>query len=323
MVRVICRTILVGMILQLFGLHSSFAESSPLARDEVLMFSAGFYVNGTKSQNVLHLGYVEPCQSGWCLKLLRYEGIRRLPRARVGGKHQMVAPYRVKACDDEQLTTVFGEVINSVSGVLVEDSAGIFFSGGGFKYKWLKGNGERDAYRLEAIRDEDVLASGGRIEQIVGYAYVSNRGFGNLLDRSIILGKYRGEINHKDANAKLGDQWRVMQSSIDFDRYSLDAISIGILHLSHPTTPEIRRQLKRDIWVAQSISLWFDIDLLAPLNHEYGHDFNANGCFDEFGHNKMLFPVIRDGYVTAFVYVEYTPYKIDADPMVSVGHYFR
>ena len=64
-------------------------------------------------------------------------------------------------------------------------------------------------------------------------------------------------------------------------------------------------------------------DRLRYYNHEYGHDFNANGCFDEFGHNKLMLPILRNSAVIAFLFIEYTPDKLDGVPMLSVGRYFR
>jgi hypothetical protein len=47
------------------------------------------------------------------------------------------------------------------------------------------------------------------------------------------------------------------------------------------------------------------------------------GCFDEFGHNKLLLPVLHGGAVSAFVFIEYSPDTRDGVPMISVGRYFK
>ena len=92
-----------------------------------------------------------------------------------------------------------------------------------------------------------------------------------------------------------------------------------------PALPEIVRKYNKPMmWAHHSVlPPHANVRRLNYLLHEYGHAFNPNGCFDEFGHNNLLLPVHHGGAVSGFVYIEYSPDKRDGVPMISVGRYFR
>ena len=91
-----------------------------------------------------------------------------------------------------------------------------------------------------------------------------------------------------------------------------------------PALPEIVRKYNKPMmWAHHSVlPPHANVRRLNYLLHEYGHAFNPNGCFDEFGHNNLLLPVHHGGAVSG-VYIVYSPDKRDGVPMISVGRYFR
>jgi hypothetical protein len=120
------------------------------------------------------------------------------------------------------------------------------------------------------------------------------------------------------------DEWFQKQSSLDFRKFRTFSSS-QVMGFDQPARSEVVRKYNKPMmWVQHSVlPSQASAGRLNYLLHEYGHDFNANGCFDEFGHNKLLLPVLHGGAIAAFVYIEYSPDTRDGVPMISVGRYFR
>jgi len=97
------------------------------------------------------------------------------------------------------------------------------------------------------------------------------------------------------------------QSSLNFRKFSSSSV-ILLMGWYQPGLPEVVHDYNKPMmWVHHSVLTPEAISgRLNYILHEYGHDFNANGCFDEFGHNKLLLPVLHHDLLSALVYIEYT-----------------
>jgi hypothetical protein len=121
------------------------------------------------------------------------------------------------------------------------------------------------------------------------------------------------------------DEWQRSRTSIDFRMFGSGDGSSPVLSMTRDGHPDVLKRYRKKVQVQHSVLPPTDPSgsALRYFHHEYGHDFNANGCFDEFGHNKLMLPVVRDDAVVAFLFLEYTTDELDGVPMLSVGRYFR
>jgi hypothetical protein len=305
-------------LLLLCLLAEALAAGAAVAAGEVYYFSAGYRVADTPAQNILQLGVVEPCADAWCLRILRYEGGRNLQRTRTAFRHRMAAPFRSGKCADEAVTLIQGEPEGPLRGTLRSLVTGWEFSGGGYRYRWGEDPGQADAYVLQAVDDPHHK---GAPDQAVGYAYRSRSGKGQAIRADDVMHRFAGEIHHKNMRKAVSDDWEYMSSAIDFRKFTASADGIE-LSLTKEGLAEVVRSKGRELWAQHTLIVDRGADELSPVIHEYGHDFNRNGCFDEFGHNKMMLPVIGGNGLIAFVYIEYTPDNRDGVPMLSVGRYY-
>jgi hypothetical protein len=236
-------------------------------------------------------------------------------------RHEMDAPYGKDRCLNEHLTTIHGVIHSDVLTQLLEEENGFVVRADIYEYTWERDISPAGGFVLVKARgiDNDVL-----FEQPVGFAYESEDQAGRQIRVGDLSGYFDGQIAHKDMLMGVSDDWYQKQSSIDFRKFKSSSTQ-PLMGWDLPALPEVVRKYKKSMmWIHQSVMPLQEVSgRLNYILHEYGHDFNANGCFDEFGHNKLLLPAFHDGLISALVYVEYTPDKLDGVPMLSVGRYFR
>jgi hypothetical protein len=204
---------------------------------------------------------------------------------------------------------------------VIDNDRGFVLVIGSYEYTWERDTSPAGGFVLVNTRDSgnDVV-----FEQAVGFAYESEDQMGRQISPSDLRGYFDGQIAHKNMLMGVMDDWLQTQSSLDFRKFRTSSGS-SVMGFDQPARPEVVRKYNKPMmWVHHSVlTPQSNSGRLNYLLHEYGHDFNANGCFDEFGHNKLLLPVLHGGAVSAFVYIEYSPDKRDGVPMISVGRYFR
>jgi len=292
-----------------------------LRPDHALYFSAGWRVNEPSPQNMLQLGIVFRCGAAWCIEYEEFPGKDNLPRTPLPYSHEMVAPYGKHRCTDEYITTIHGSTHSDLPAQVIDNDRGFVLLAGRYEYTWVMDTSPAGGFILVDARgsDNDLV-----FEQPVGFAYESEDQGGLQIRPGDLSAYFDGQIAHKNTLMGVMDDWSQKQLSLDFRKFRSSSIS-PVMGFDRPGLPDVVRKFNKPM-------MWAHHSVLTPqayagrLNyilHEYGHDFNANGCFDEFGHNKLLLPVLHGGAVSAFVYIEYSPDKRDGVPMISVGRYFR
>ena len=292
-----------------------------LRTDHVLYFAAGWRVNEPLPQNVLQLGTVFRCGVDWCIEYEEFLGKDNLSRAPLPYRHEMAAPYGAHRCTDEHLTTIHGVTHSDVPAQVIGDERGFVLQAGSYEYTWEWDTSPAGGFVLVKARDtgNDVV-----FEQPVGFAYESEDQTERQIRPGDLSAYFDGQIAHKNMLMGVMDDWSQPQSSLDLRKFRTSSIS-PVMGFDQPGNPDIVRKYNKPMmWVHHSVLIPYVISgRLNYILHEYGHDFNANGCFDEFGHNKLLLPVLHHGLISALVYIEYTPDTRDGVPMISVGRYFR
>lgn len=292
-----------------------------LRPDQTLYFAAGWRMNEPSPQNMLQLGIVFRCGAAWCIEYEEFPGKDNLPRMPLPYSHEMVAPYGNHRCTDEYITTIHGAIHSDLPARITDNERGLILLAGSYEYTWERDTSPAGGFVLVKLRgrEHDVV-----FEQPAGFAYESEDQTGRQIRPSDLTGYFDGQIAHKNMLMGVLDEWSQKQSSLDFRKFRTSSSS-PVIGFDQPALPEVvRRYNKPMMWVHHSVlTPQSNSGRLHYILHEYGHDFNANGCFDEFGHNKLLLPVLHGGAVSAFVYIEYSPDKRDGVPMISVGRYFR
>lgn len=293
--------------------------------NQVFTFATGWRTDRPQDENVLQLGVVYQCSSGsgWCMEVEEYSGKLNLPRQKLAYRHNMRADTNAEGCTDEYMTTVKGARPSEQTVQLKKTDSGYSLEAGKRTYQWKRDQGTSGGYLLV----EAGAASGGpQYSQVVGYGYWSDDDRSIRFERSQYNAYFDGNLAHKDTQTGVADDWKMSRTSIDFRKYVADAEGTPAIHLTTPGAPEVLKRMKKPVGVHLSLlppENKTSGERLRIFNHEYGHDFNADGCFDEFGHNKMMLPIVAGDQVRAFVFVEYTYDKFDGVPMLSVGRYFR
>jgi hypothetical protein len=315
-----CNAILV-MASMALALCPPFAAAEPLSLKDTFVFSAG-YRSG--AQNIVELGIAAPCARGWCLTFSRYRGADNLPYVKTPYRHAMHAGFHSSDCSDEQITTINPSTRGETKAVLRRASDnGFVLVAGSRQYEWKSNPETPHAYLLARIKGVSEGREADQADQIVGFGFSTDKPVQGSIAPAQLAFRFDGEIYHKNAHAKVADQWEHHESSLDFRLFTPTAHG-AVLSLTQPGQPAEIKRYRKQLWVQNSVILHRGRDVIAPVIQEYGHDFNANGCFDEHGHNKLLLPVAGDAEaITAFVYIEYSPDENDGVPMISVGRYYR
>jgi len=290
---------------------------------EVLNFAVGWRVGSGQPENVLQLGTIYPCARGWCAVVEEFAGGLNLQRQRLSLRHTMRSDTHAVGCVDEYLTTVKGERTGELTAQLTQTGSGYVLEAGRYRYTLSSDPENQESYLLQDVGM--IAKSGLQYSQPIGFAYWSDDARESPFERSQYNAYFDGVIAHKDTLTGVRVDWKVSRTSLDFRKFHSATDGSSVLGLTTSGHPEVLKRMNRTIGAHQSLlpPLNTTGERLRYFNHEYGHDFNANGCFDEFGHNKLMLPVLREDVVVAFVFVEYTHDKLDGVPMLSVGRYFR
>lgn len=289
--------------------------------DHALYFAAGWRENEPSPQNMLQLGIVFRCGAAWCMEYEEFSGRDNLPRAPLPYRHEMAAPYGNHHCTDEHLTTIHGGIHSDVPAFIINGERGFVLRAGIYEYTWKRDPSPSGGFILDSARGSDNDLA---FEQPVGFAYESDDQQGRQIRTGDLIAYFDGQIAHKNMLMGVVDDWSQKQSSIDFRKFRTSSLS-PVMGFDRPGLPDVVRKYNKPMmWVHHSVLIpQANSGRLNYIIHEYGHDFNANGCFDEFGHNKLLLPVLHGGLIAALVYIEYSPDRRDGVPMISVGRYFR
>jgi hypothetical protein len=289
-------------------------EQAPLPT--VFTFSAGYKIDAPVPENVVALGVVKKCGREWCLYINRYDSAKMLPRVPTRYMHAMQAPYGGTNCSNGPIMTIKGTSDTGLKVELQPTQDGFSMSWADFRYRWTADSKAKDGYTLVEVSYKKAV-----LEQGVGFGFSSSEERKGKLAKNYLAYYYKGEIYHKTALTRVDGPWSYAPSSFDFRPYQ-EGDSSEVLLRSLPGDASVVKKYGKPMWVDSSIVLARGTEAIAPLVQEYGHDFNMDGCFNEFGHNKLMLPIGKED-ITALIYVEYTPDKERGFPMISVGRYYR
>lgn len=311
----------LALVVAICFLTISFRAAALEPDTKAFSFAVGWRTIAGQPENEVQLGVIYRCQSDWCASVESFSGKENYSRRPIGLRHQMVAPYPRLNCNDEYLTTVEG-VASVTNQVTVEQGdKALTLTIGTYTYSWTQDHSTKGSYFLAGVKN---LRTGGSLEQAVGYAYQGSGSASELTGIEQLGGFFSGEIDHKDTLAGVSAEWKHTATSIDVRKFRRYSDRADVASYSQPGHPDVLKRMRFPIWVHNSLAILpMRGEGLRYVLHEYGHDFNGNGCFDEFGHNKLMLPVQRDGNTIALVFVEYTPDNLDGVPMLSVGRYFQ
>lgn len=312
---------LLALALAIASVAISFQAFALEPDTKVISFAVGWRTSAGQPENKVQLGVIYRCQNAWCASVESFSGKRNYSRRAIEVRHQMLSPYQRLNCNDEYLTTVEGIVDETIQVAMEKDGDGLTLTVGTYAYAWTQELSATGSYVLAGVKD---LRTGGSLEQPVGFAYEGSESASELTGLDKLSGLFIGEIDHKDMLTGVFGEWRHTATSIDFRKFHRHADGAEVAAYSQPGHPDVLKRMSFPVWVHHSLAIVpMRAERLRYVLHEYGHDFNGNGCFDEFGHNKLMLPVQRNGDTIALVFVEYTPDKRDGVPMLSVGRYFR
>lgn len=308
--------IILGIVSSAHGAAQNYLE-----KDRVLYFAVGWRESDPSQQNVLQLGVVFQCGDALCMEYEEFPGGDNLLRQPLPEKHGMIAPYGNRLCANQYLTTIRGFIHSNVSVHTVDNDTGLVLQTGLYKYIWERDTTSAGGFVLTKLDSTGIDLMFG---QPIGFAYVSEDLTGSQIRSSDLIAYFDGQNAHKDMLMGAMDDWSQKQTSLDLRKFRSSSVA-PILEFDQPGLPDVVRKYNKPMmWAHHSVMILPRISgRLNYVLHEYGHDFNANGCFDEFGHNKLMLPVFDRGVITAFVYIEYSPDMRDGVPMISVGRYFR
>lgn len=290
--------------------------------DVALYFSAGWRTGPEAAENIVQLAVVFRCGNSWCIERETFAGRRNLGFTSLPVRHEMRAPFRASTCSDGPVNTIEGTVDTESQVRLARTSDGWELETRDSRYVWRDvGASGQNGHRLTLVTLTN-LKSNRTIDQVVGFGFTARQAV-TITSLAPIKYAYDGDISHKDMNAKVGDAWDSKRSIIDFRPYQSTKANAGVWTLTQPGHRDVVARLGKDLWVENAIAIATPRSRhLSYVVHEYGHDFNGNGCFDEPGHNKLMLPVLDGERVVAMPYVEYTPDRRDGVPMLSVGYYY-
>ncbi len=305
-----------------FILPSQGGAQEMLRGDQVIYFSAGWRVNEPSPQNVLQLGTVFRCGVDWCMEYEEFPGKDNLPRTPLPYRHEMNAPYGNHRCINGHMTTIHGVIHSEVPAQVTDSERGFVVRAGSYEYTWERGTSPGGGFVLVKAGS---AGSEVMFEQPVGFAYDSEDQTSWQIRPGDLNVYFNGQVVSKNMLMGVMDDWSRAQSSMDFPKFSSSSVMPLLMGFDHPGLPSVVSKYNKPMmWVHHSVlTPQANSERLNYILHEYGHDFNANGCFDEFGHNKLLLPVLHSGLISALVYIEYSPDTRDGVPTISVGRYFR
>jgi hypothetical protein len=202
---------------------------------------------------------------------------------------------------------IHGVIHSDLPAQVIDNERGFVVRAGLYEYTWERDTSPAGGFVLAKAGG---TGSDGAFEQPVGFAYESEGMTGRQIRPGDLITYFDGQIAHKTMLMGIMNDWSQKKSSLNLHKFRANSIS-PVIGFDLPARPDVVLKYNRQLmWVHHSVFTPEAISgRLKYVLHEYGHDFNANGCFDEFGHNKLLLPAFRNGLISALVYIEYSPDK--------------
>ena len=305
-----------------FSIMSHYTPSqadSPKLAGEHMVFAVGYGTPGKLINNYVLVGDYTFNEQSFVAEYKEFDANADLKpkKEKAAFHHNLEAPYGKHACEDKIIDMPSESAERSVKGTWQMDGKILKLTINTRMYEWEAEDGGENGYKLRSIRDNAINQD---LPLAVGFAYLSkNENAPAKLKKENFLPYYRGDIYHKNNNAVAKTPWEFKSSGLKISIFS-ESNNGNVLNYSSVGTKE-----NKGAWVGNSILLNHNIKSSYTIYQDLGHDFNKNGCYDEFGHNKVILAAYNEEtpmIIRNMVYIEYS-YAFDGFPLLSVGRYYR
>jgi hypothetical protein len=295
---------------------SSQADSHKLIGGH-MVFAVGYGTSGKVMNNYVLIGDYVFSEQSFVAEYKEFDANADLKPKKAASRHNLVAPYGKHACEDKMIDIPSESAEMSVKGAWQTDGRILKLTINTRTYEWEAEDGGEGGYKLRSIRDSAINQD---LPLAVGFAYLSSdKNAPAKLKKENFLPYYRGDIYHKNNNAVAKTNWEFKPSGLKISAFS-EANDGNVLNYSSVGTVE-----SKGAWVGNSLLFNNNKKSSNIIYQDLGHDFNKNGCYDEFGHNKEILAAYSGdmpSIIRNMVYIEYS-YTFDGFPMISVGRYYR
>jgi len=304
------------LVLSVMSLSTPSQADSPKLMGEHMVFAVGYGTPGQSMNNYVLIGDYRFNEQSFLAEYKEFDANADLKPKKAALRHNLEAPYGKHACEDKIIDIPSASAERSVKGAWQIDGKILKLTINTLTYEWEAEDGGESGYKLRSIRDNAINQD---LPLVVGFAYLSkNQNAPAKLKKENFLPYYRGDIYHKNNNAVAKTTWEFKSSGLKASAFS-ESNDGNVLNYSSVGSVE-----NKGAWVGNSMLLNHNKKSSNIIYQDLGHDFNKNGCYDEFGHNKIILAAFNDAslIIRNMVYIEYS-YAFDGFPMISVGRYYR
>lgn len=304
------------LALSIMSLSTPSQADSPKLIGGQMVFAVGYGTPGQSMNNYVLIGDYTFNEQSFVAEYKKFDANADLKPKKAALHHKLEALYGKHACEDKIIDIPSESAERSVKGTWQIDGKILKLTIDTQTYEWEAEDGGESGYKLRSIRDNAINQD---LPLAVGFAYLSkNQNTPAKLKKDNFLPYYRGDIYHKNNNAIAKTPWEFKPSGLKVSAFS-ESNNGNVLSYS-----SVGSVGNKGAWVGNSILLNHNKKSSYTIYQDLGHDFNKNGCFDEFGHNKIILAAFNDAsmIIRNMVYIEYS-YTFDGFPMISVGRYYR
>lgn len=293
---------------------SSHAEN-PKLEGMQMVFAIGYETTGKAVNNNVLIGSYTFKKQSFLAEYKEFDANANLKPKKGAFRHNLKAPYGKHACENRTIEIPSESAIKSVEGTWHIEGNSLKLTIDTQTYEWDI-EVDEGSYKLRNIRDN---ATKQDLPLAVGFAYVSENQTARVkLKKENFLPYYRGDIYHKNNFATAQTPWEFKPSGMKVSVFA-ESDNGDTLHYSSRGKAE-----SKGAWIGNSLLLNQDEKSSYIIYQDLGHDFNKNGCYDEFGHTKIILAAHNASSTTIhnMVFIEYS-YAFDGFPLISVGRYYR
>lgn len=294
--------------MKIIGLLLVFLLNTLSYADSFMLFALG-YKSADSQTDRISIGSYTITKNKLAADAKEYDAILNSKPAMLSEKNAMSAPYGNGNCQNRsvEIPTFTNHI--QVNGSFIDDGT-ITVLLKGLKYVWKRDSDHIGFYILDSVSD----SKGNVMDHAVGYAFNTESSL-DTLSKTNFFPTYSGNIFHKNARKTINDDWEKQSTMLKPSMFTahgnlLEYDSEGSVKLAKP------------VWSHNTLALNQSNDKREIYN-DYGHDFNRNGCYDEYGHNKVILAGLnKSSMIDKMVFIEYS-YNHDGYPMLSVGRYYQ
>lgn len=281
------------------------------------VFVAGYGTNAEPMDNYVLIGELHFSARDATANYAEYEAdADRKPSKAEPFLQDLQAPYGVHGCTNKVIDIPTPASHHSDKVEWSRNGDKVQIATGTLNYEWqadpARGAG---AYKLTGLTDKN----GKDLPLAVGYAYATKKRPDLApLRREKLLPYYNGEMYHKDNYAYAPTPWKALPTGLKISIFT-SRYDGNVLSYSSPGTV-----VNKGAWVGNTILLNYDKANPMVIYQDLGHDFDKNGCYDEYGHAKVMLaaPNGDEPVISRILFIEQS-YTFKGFPMLSVGRYYR